>query len=347
MASAEAALDLWRLARWTSPRESLRRLVLVDQSFASLAGALATSEAGRAFLERWKTLMAQHGHRARGEVDLAAPRWSETPDVVLRRLRHYLDSAGQLDLLQVLDQRTRDREQRLAECRARLKNPLRRWAFGFLVRQAQAGIVYRENFKNELLRVVAYLRRLLLDLGERLTRAGKLETREDVFFLTLEEIEPVRTGVGRFDARSVIRTRREEFQKNQAITPPPIVVGEFDPARHTPPPADPNATVLRGLPVSPGVVTGRARVILSADTKEKVLPGEILVAPYTDPGWTPLFLTAAGLVVDLGGQLSHGSVVAREYGLPAVVNVQYATQVIRTGQLVCVDGNQGVVTLLT
>jgi pyruvate,water dikinase len=266
MASAEAALDLWRLAVWTLPQESLRRLVLAHHSFASLAGALATSKEGSAFLQQWEALLAQHGHRARGEVDLAAPRWSETPDEVLRLLRHYLDSAGQIDLLQVLDQRTHDRERRLAESRARLGNPLRRWAFGFLVRQARAGIVYRENFKNELLRVVAYLRRLLLELGERLARARKLETRDDVFFLTLEEIEPVRSDAEPFDTRSVIHARREEFRKNQAITPPPIVVGEFDPARHLLPPADPNATVLRGLPVSAGVVTGRARVILSADT---------------------------------------------------------------------------------
>jgi len=214
------------------------------------------------------------------------------------------------------------------------------------VRQAQAGLVYRENLKNDLLRVVAYFRRLLLELGERMARAGKLEQRDDVFFLTLEELEPVRTGVATFDAPSVIRARREEYRKNQTLQPPPVVIGKFDPAQSVLPPVDPHATVLSGLAVSPGVVIGRARVILSADTKEKVLPGEILVAPYTDPGWTPLFLTAAGLVVDLGGQLSHGSVVAREYGLPAVVNVRSATQIIRTGQLLQVDGNQGVVTLL-
>lgn len=346
MPSAEAALDLWRLAVWTSPQADLRRSVLAEPSFASLAGALALSERGRAFLQQWAAFMAQHGHRARGEVDLAAPRWSETPDEVLRHLRHYLESTGQLDLLQLLDQRTRARDQLLAESRCRLRNPLRRWVFSWLVRQAQAGLVYRENLKNDLLRVVAYFRRLLLELGERMARAGKLEQRDDVFFLTLEELEPVRTGVATFDAPSVIRARREEYRKNQTLQPPPVVIGKFDPAQSVLPPVDPHATVLSGLAVSPGVVIGRARVILSADTKEKVLPGEILVAPYTDPGWTPLFLTAAGLVVDLGGQLSHGSVVAREYGLPAVVNVRSATQIIRTGQLLQVDGNQGVVTLL-
>jgi pyruvate,water dikinase len=125
-----------------------------------------------------------------------------------------------------------------------------------------------------------------------------------------------------------------------------VVVGSFDPARHRPPPFDPQATVLAGLAVSAGVVVGPARVILQTDPDARVLPGEILVAPHTDPGWTPHFLTAAGLVTDLGGQLSHGSVIAREYGLPAVVNVRFATRLIRTGQRICVDGDRGRVVIL-
>jgi pyruvate,water dikinase len=103
--------------------------------------------------------------------------------------------------------------------------------------------------------------------------------------------------------------------------------------------------VLRGIAVSPGRVTGRARVILDPRTDASIEPGEILVAPVTDAGWTPLFIAAAGVVVDVGGTLSHGSTVAREYGLPAVVNVKVGTRVIRTGQTITVDGTQGVVVL--
>ena len=108
----------------------------------------------------------------------------------------------------------------------------------------------------------------------------------------------------------------------------------------------PSARVLQGVGVSPGIVTGPARVILQADADARLLPGEILVAPYTDPGWTPYFLAAAGIVVDVGGLLSHGSVVAREYGLPAVVNVGAGTRLIRTGDLVRVDGTRGCVSVL-
>jgi pyruvate,water dikinase len=129
---------------------------------------------------------------------------------------------------------------------------------------------------------------------------------------------------------------------------PPVIVGPYN--RNAPPPPalapDGQAQPLQGVGISPGVATGRARAILQADSTARVWPGEILVAPYTDPGWTPYFLPAAGIVVDIGGLLSHGSVVAREYGLPAVVNVVPATQIIRTGGWVRVDGSRGQVTIL-
>ena len=110
--------------------------------------------------------------------------------------------------------------------------------------------------------------------------------------------------------------------------------------------ANADAKLLEGIAVSPGVVTGPARVILRADDHEQVLAGEILIAPFTDPAWSPYFVTAAGVVVEQGGILSHGSIVAREYGLPAVTNVASATRVIRTGDLVQVDGNRGCVSVL-
>jgi pyruvate,water dikinase len=100
------------------------------------------------------------------------------------------------------------------------------------------------------------------------------------------------------------------------------------------------------LAVSPGVVSGKARVILRADDNEQVQAGEILVAPFTDPGWTPYFIPAAGIVMDQGGLLSHGAIIAREYGIPAVVNVGNATKIIKTGQTIHVDGDRGVVRIL-
>lgn len=290
--------------------------------------------------------MRRHGHHAAGETDIAVPRWSERPDDVLGIVQGYLEGAERFDPSRTLEGRTRERERWLADCHTRLHHPLQRGCFDFLLRRAQACLVLRENLKNEFIRVLTAARRIFLELGDRLSRRGLLEQRDDIFFLTLEEIEPVRCGTAAFDLKAVIRSRREEFRRNQELTPPPVIVGHFEPARRAPLGADVGRGELKGLPVSAGVVTGPARVILSADAHQRVFPGEILVAPFTNPGWTPYFLTAAGLVADLGGQLSHGSVIAREYGLPAVVNVQFATQVIQTGDRIRVDGDRGTVTVL-
>jgi pyruvate,water dikinase len=141
-------------------------------------------------------------------------------------------------------------------------------------------------------------------------------------------------------------SRRAEYDRNSLIHPPDVVFGNFDPEKYVPDSVDTDVETLTGVPVSHGVVTGKARVILRADADQQVLAGEILVAPFTDPGWTPYFVTAAAIVMDQGGMLSHGSIVAREYGIPAVVNVGNATKIIKTGRTIKVDGNRGIVKIL-
>jgi pyruvate,water dikinase len=143
-----------------------------------------------------------------------------------------------------------------------------------------------------------------------------------------------------------VASRKAEYERNLKLSPPQVVVGKFDPDRHTPDSFDADAKILTGVAVCPGVATGPARVVLHSDDDVNVLPGEILVAPFTDPGWTPYFLRAAAIVMDQGGLLSHGSIIAREYGIPAVVNVGPATKIIRTGQMLQVDGARGRVTLV-
>ncbi len=348
MASAESGVALWQLAASATAQPELRAAVQNARSFAELSHALAGSAAGREFLRQWDAFMRRYGHHAAGgELDIASVRWSEKPDDVLRLVQGFLAGAEQRNPARALDERARESRRLLEECCARLRNPLKRWWFRLALRQAQQWMVFRENLKSEVIRMVAVMRRMFLELGERMVRQGILERSGDIFFLACEEIEPVYRGTaGALDVRALIRTRREEFDRNRALAPPPVVVGRFDPARHTLPPVDGAARELKGLPVSAGVVTGPARVMLRADGGERVLPGEILVAPFTDPGWTPHFLAAAGLVTDIGGQLSHGSVIAREYGLPAVVNVPSATRTVHTGDLIEVDGDRGIVTVL-
>jgi pyruvate,water dikinase len=214
------------------------------------------------------------------------------------------------------------------------------------VRISQRGLAQRENVKNEGVRMVSILRRIVLEAGRRLTSRGLLRTPEDALFLTLDELEPALRDPPGFDVKAAVKERKETHGRWQALHPPPVIVGEWRPETSRPESPAPEPKTLHGLAVSPGIVTGKARVILQADTSERLLGSEILVAPYTDPGWTPYFLAASAVVVDVGGLLSHGSVVAREYGLPAVVNVGHATRLVKTGQTIEVDGYRGVVTIL-
>jgi pyruvate,water dikinase len=346
MPTAEAGLALWRLAVLAHADSDTEAVVCSEDGWPHVRATLHQTEHGRRFLEAWDAFMAEHGHHCRGELELFNARWSETPDYILGLVRGYLRSMGRSDP-QENQRRLADERERLTEqCRRRLKNPIKRWIFLRCLRRAQKLAVYREEVKNLGVRQITVFRRVLLTLGQRLQQQGILSCSDDIFFLEIAEIEPVALGSASFNWRERINGRRREYELNLKLAPPPVVIGRFDPNAPNRPAADADATCLTGIAVSPGIVTGPARVILRTDDREQVLPGEILVAPFTDPAWTPYFVTAAGVVMDKGGILSHGSIIAREYGLPAVTNVGSATRVIRSGDLVQVDGNCGRVTVL-
>jgi rifampicin phosphotransferase len=347
MQSADAGLAMWDLAAWADTRPELREILLRDLPWAETRQALAgVGRPGREYLSRWDTFMAEHGHHARGEIDLMTPRWNEQPDYVLVMVRAYLAAAEQVDPPAVRRRRSHERDRLAANSRRSLRNPLTRVAFDFLLRQAQGAARMRENGKSEAVRRLAVLRWAALELGHRLADRGLLAAPEDVFFLTVDEIPPARAVPPDLDARAVVLERRAQRERDLALDPPPVVVGRFDPTRAGTAPGPLQGLVFTGLAACSGIARGRARVIPDLASDAQVLPGEILVAPYTDPGWTPYFLPAAGIVVDMGGLLSHGSICAREYGIPAVVNVGPASKTIRTGQMVEVDGDRGVVRML-
>jgi pyruvate,water dikinase len=290
--------------------------------------------------------MTEHGHHCRGELEFFNARWSERPDYVLGLVRNYLRSIGSVSPLESHRRLAVERDKLVEQCRKRLKNPIKRVLFDWSLRQVRKLAVDRENWKNEIVRQLAALRRILLVLGARFHKSGILSDADDIFFLELSEIESLAQGRTDLDVGRRIAERRAEYERNQAFTPPPVVVGRFDPQRHVLPRIDATVKELKGIAVSPGMATGKARVILLADDHEHVEPGEILVAPFTDPAWTPYFLPAAGVVMDQGGVLSHGAIIAREYGIPAVVNVGPASRLIHTGQTLRVDGDRGIVTIL-
>ena len=345
MHSADAGFELWRLALTANADEELQAALLSGTGFEILKGRFAGVEAGAAFLAMWDRFMQEHGHHTRGELELRNGRWSEDPDYILGVLRSYLHGMEKIDPLAKLRENEVVRRELTARCKRLLANPIKRRFFDYVLLHAQQGLILRENVKNEAVRAVALVRSLLLETGERLASRGILEEAGDIFFLYLEETKAVLLGEAGSDLKCKVRQRRDEYEKNRAITPPKVIFGRFDPDDFIADEIDEDVEVFTGLAVCPGVVTGPARVMLRSGDGH-VLPGEIMVAPFTDPGWTPHFLTAAGIVMDLGGLLSHGSIVAREYGIPTVVNVGPATRVIRTGQMVQVDGTRGIVRIL-
>ena len=341
--NANAGRVLWRLAVLARREPGVEAAVLGAGGFATLRERLTGEPGGEDFLAAWDAFMAEHGHHARGEVELMNPRWSECPDEILDQVRSYLAAQDGHDFEGQFERLGEGREAAEREARSRLRNPFKRWLFGFLLRKAQTCSPIRENLKNQLVRQLAGVRRVLRELGRRLAERGILERPDDLFFLEFDEIGPLVAGD---DVRARIEARRAEYEAHLTLRIPPIVVGRFDPDRHKlEEEVDLDRRQLEGLGINPGCATGPARVILRAGTGQ-LRPGEILVAPFTDPGWTPYFLNAAAIVMDQGGLLSHGSIVAREFGIPAVVNVGPATSIIETGQMLRVDGARGIVTIL-
>ncbi len=206
----------------------------------------------------------------------------------------------------------------------------------------------REHHKYYAMRVVAVIKPVFLEAGEQLRTEGRLSARNDIWFLNLPEILAAfgdsTFGNRAHDLQTLVAERRGAFQHYQSLTPPRVITSDGEILVVKLDNSAP-AGALKGSPVSAGVVEGHAKVVLDPG-REQLEPGEILVAPYTDPGWTPLFVNAAGLVTEVGGLMTHGSLVAREYGIPAVVGVDGATRQISSGQRIRLDGNAGYVEIL-
>jgi pyruvate,water dikinase len=333
--------------------DALRALVAATPApglLAALAGAAAGEDPLRALREH----LSRYGHQIY-TLDFAEPTLGDDPLPVLLSLKAMVDHPRQSACArQATIARERDR---LAAETVRSLDPIRRLLFRRMFRWAQRFAPYREEALFFLGAAWPALRRLALELGRRLADAGSLGAADDVFYLTSAEIREASAaravGVGRSDLADLARARRQQREARKRLHPPPALppdyryrFGPFDLSGfETQQRNAPGETTLRGFPVSPGRVTAPASVIHSPADFGKMEPGTILVVPTTTPAWTPLFAQARGLVTDIGGILAHGSIVAREYGIPAVMGTGSATRRIRSGQEVTVDGSAGTVTL--
>lgn len=312
----------------------------VLDALPALDGGAGAREAIQGFLDRY-------GMRCVGEIDITRPRWSERPTTLLPMLLANVRAFGPGEAARRLEQgraAAADKEREVLErLRALPQGEAKAAEAAALIDRVRTFSGYREHPKYGMVCRYWIYKQALLAEAERLVAAGVLAEVEDVLFLRFEELEEVvRTHAV---DRGLLRERREAFRSHQALRPPRVLTSDGEVITGTYGQEDLPEGALRGLAVSAGTVEGRARVVLDP-AEADLQPGDILVTPYTDPSWTPVFLSVAGLVTEVGGHMTHGAVIAREYGLPAVVGVEDATRRIEDGRRIRLHGSRGHVELL-
>ncbi|WP_017592845.1 PEP/pyruvate-binding domain-containing protein [Nocardiopsis potens] len=335
--TTEMDLALWRLAEQVRAVPAAAR-PLLDASPEESAARYAEGTLPEPLASGLDGFLAVYGHRAVAEIDLGAPRWSEDPRHVLGVLGNYLrledPAAAPGTRFAAGAAAAEARLGRLAGRAGPVRGPLVRFALG----RVRALVGLRELPKFTIVLALAGARRRLREVGAALAAEGALDRAEDVFFVTLAE---ARAGLAGADLREAADRRRRAYDRESARRRlPRVILSDGTEPEAVAAPAPASGAALTGVPASPGTASGPARVVLDP-AGARIEPGEILVCPSTDPGWTPLFLTAGGLVMEMGGANSHGAVVAREYGIPAVVGVARATELIPDGAGVTVDGTSG------
>ncbi|MFB9475264.1 rifamycin-inactivating phosphotransferase [Nonomuraea salmonea] len=288
-----------------------------------------------------------YGMRCAGEIDITRTRWSENPaellPALLGNVAGFPPGAGKQHFERGLEEARRKERDVLTRLRALPDGEHKAEQTKRMIDRVRTFTGYREYPKFGMIsRYFVYKQALLGEAG-RLVAAGVLREPSDLYFLRFDELrDAVRTG--KADA-ALIRERREAFRTHQTLTPPRVITSDGEALTGQYRRADLPPGALPGMPVSAGTVEGRARVVTDM-AQARLEKGDILVTAYTDPSWTPLFVAVAGLVTEVGGLMTHGAVIAREYGLPAVVAVDRATHLIRDGQRIRVHGSDGYVELL-
>ncbi|TLY22462.1 MAG: hypothetical protein E6K68_02875 [Nitrospirae bacterium] len=336
------SLDLWALAQAARPLAD----VFENTPPETQSRALQRTEEGRRWWMRFEQFLDQHGHRGEVELDLSTPRWREDPSFLLQTVTNYLrHPASAPSPPTMLAEGQRRREAAATAVRRKLPVPLR-GLFSLLYERYVLWLPFREAMKYTWLLGLEQARRVYRELGRRLVAAGHLKAADDVFWLRQHEVRAwAETGAVTW-TQAMLESREREWREWTTRRPPPLIIGTRGAPDAALPAARPAHTmVLRGTPVSTGQAEGVARVITDPHHAE-LRPGEILVTRYTDPSWTPLFFTAGALITEIGGVLSHGAVIAREIGLPAIVGVEEATSRIATGRRVKVNAHDGTVELI-
>ncbi|UPK73798.1 phosphoenolpyruvate synthase [Nocardioidaceae bacterium SCSIO 66511] len=325
----------------------LQRLVDEGREDEDVLEGLAAVPGGQESRAALSGYLDEYGMRCAGEIDITRPRWSERPSTLLPTILGHVRNFEPGESSRRFEAGLRESERMEADVLSRLREltdgAAKAEETKRMIDRLRTFAGYREYPKYDIISRYYLYKQALLREADGLVDAGALRTKEDCFYLRFEELrDAVRTQVVDND---LIDARREAFASYEALIPPRVLTsdGEVVTGEYRRDDVPPGALV--GLPVSAGVIEGRARVVTDM-TRADLEPGDILVTAFTDPSWTPLFVTVAGLVTEVGGLMTHGAVIAREYGLPAVVGVERATRAIRDGQRIRVHGTHGHVELL-
>jgi phosphohistidine swiveling domain-containing protein len=351
--SAEPGYAMWELSRLVRASPTLTKAF--DGGVDGLlerVEALGDDDAVRTFIERFDAFLADHGCRGPNEWELSAETWETKPSIALVAIdRVRMQDDGESPHLRNR-RRATEREALTGEVRAKVA-PLGTELTG----QFEAGLVaahqlaFRERTKTNIIRIVHEVRMVFRELARRHAATGALADPSDVFMLLDDEVEAFVADPASFT--TTLADRAATWRQLWELEPPYFIVdGDVPPlttwtrrgeaTRASAAPGD----VIHGVAGCPGVVTGRARIVIDPAEPGELEPGDILVAPLTDPAWTPLFMAVAGAVVDVGGQISHAIIVSRELGLPCVVSATGASARIPDGALIEVDADHGTVTVL-
>jgi rifampicin phosphotransferase len=305
-------------------------------------------DSGRQFRQLLELFMSKHGMRCPGEIDISRPRWHEVPTALVPAILSHMRTVAPGEHRMKFEQGEREAEKAAKEIieqvRAR-KGRIQAKIMSHLIKVYRNLGGLREHHKYLVIQHFDIYRQAILIKAAELVQNGTLGEAADIFYLTLDELLALEKGEFNENIRELTADRKEKYEQYKKLTPPRVMTsnGEIITGRRR----DVNAPqgALIGTPVSPGVVEGYAKVILKPE-EAKLDSGEIMIAPFTDPGWTPLFHSAKALVMEVGGMMTHGAVIAREYGIPAVVGIDRATLRIKNGTYIRVDGSLGYVQIL-
>ena len=358
--TVEGTRALWQLSRQALAVPAVRQILAGTPADAVLA-QLSETAAGRAFLTHVHAYLQEYGRRI-DKLYVSGASWSEDPTPVIRTLKGYMAQPDR-DLLGEMEQVSTRRQQGVAAARQQLTTfpqPIVSQFEAMLTAAQQARFLKEEHTNWIDFQATYHARQVLLEFGRRLQDAGAIESRDDVFYLTLHELKETVAATPFVPRQALIRERRALEAQYAQYTPPP----RLGPLPSGPPPDNPVMRAvgkvfgapppppqapgeLLGLAAAPGTVRGPVKILRALAEADKLEPGDILVAATTTPPWTPLFANIAGVITDSGGILSHPAVVAREYGIPAVVGTAQATTMLQDGQVVEMDGSAGVVRVVS